>query len=354
MSQFDGFNAENKLRIPLSAYAAQIIDTDCFNFSKKKTTLINTIIINSYKFADSSISLRLKEYKDELETCLNSSQKKDATSLIKNIIDVKAEELINKYTKRYAADVNWQITLSKKTKKLLTEDKYSSEELYYGKRPGHYVRAILEEYALKPHNSREKIVFKDIFDAANISIDGNYKIRITNNKGNQFLIKPYKIMTDPLSMHHYLVGINASYENSDETNETELRKAVISLRISKLINAEPEYLSDGKLSEIEQNIILDELKRKGVQFVTSEQQSITIWLSDEGIRKYETMIHLRPSGMPVDESNKHIYRFECTDSQILFYFWRFGKDAKIINPPELANKFMEAYKEAYESYDNRF
>ncbi len=346
MSNFGEFNAENKLRIPLSAYAAQIIENDCFNFSKKKATLINAIIINSYQTADCSISLRLKEYRSELVAYLKNTRQNESNKLIDSIIDVKTQELVKKYAKRYISDVNWQITLQKDVKKLLTDDPYSAEEQYYGQKPGHYVRALLEEYARKPYYSREKIIFKDILDAANIAIDGHYLLNLTNIHGYRYSIKIHSIKTDPLSMFHYIIGINTENDKYTKNNESN----IVSLRISRLSTAEPQYLSAGELTEAESLTIMQELETKGVQFVTSETQSIEVWLSDTGIRKYETQAHLRPPVSYRDEFDNHIYHFECTDAQILFYFWGFGKDAKIINPPELFNTFKEKYKEAYESY----
>lgn len=36
--------------------------------------------------------------------------------------------MITKYAKRYLADENWQVTLTKRVKEILTEDPYTSEE----------------------------------------------------------------------------------------------------------------------------------------------------------------------------------------------------------------------------------
>lgn len=164
MSRFDGFNAENKLRIPLSVYAAQIIESDCISFSKKKTTLINSIILNYYHSADCSISLQLIKYKEQLSHCFSASDQKKNELIINKIVSGKAKELQNKYAKRQLADVNWQITLNKKVKELLTMDPHSQEEEYYGDKPGHFIRALIEEYSRLPFYQREEIIFKPLID----------------------------------------------------------------------------------------------------------------------------------------------------------------------------------------------
>lgn len=351
MSQFNDFNAENKLRIPLTAYAAHIIENDCFNFSKKKTTLINAIILNYNQTAACSISLRLREYKEELASYSKALRRNVNTELIDQIIAGKAKELTDKYARRYPADVSWQITLSKKTKELLTIDSTSCEEQYYGQKPGHYVRALLEEYTKLPHYLREEIIFKPFLDEAKNAIDRHYILKVTTENGICFSIKPHSIMTDPLSMFHYLIGYNANYDKNNIDNTNSFTSEIISLRISRLISVEQQYSSSGKLTETELATLSKELKTKGVQFITSKKHEIQIWLSDDGIKKYESQAHLRPPVLRKSANDEHIYYFECTDSQILFYFFKFGQDAKIISPPELAFQFKKQYKEAYELYD---
>ena len=350
MSQFGEFNAENKLRIPLSAYAAQVIESDCFSFSKKKTTLINAVILNSYQNADCSISIRLKAYREELLGYSSILKLKGSDELIETIITGKRKELEKTYAKRYPSDVNWQVTLSKRVKELLTEDPYTAEELYYGQKPGHYIRALIEEYALKPYYMREEIAFKPIFDSANMAIDGQYILSITNNRGNHFTIKPYGIKSDPLSMFHYLIGYNA-VNVSKNGNKYKTTSNVLSFRMSRLDSIEIQYLSSGKLTREELETIEKELDNKGVQFVTSEKSTIKVWLSNAGIKRYESQAHLRPPVLTIDSTDRHIYIFECTDAQILFYFFEFGKDAKIVSPSELSEIFKIKYKDAYDLYN---
>ena len=104
------------------------------------------------------------------------------------------------------------------------------------------------------------------------------------------------------------------------------------------------YYNSGKLSDKEISQIEQELSEKGVQFVSGTTAPIKIWLSDFGIKKFNTQLHLRPIGMP-DKSDEHIYNFECTETQILYYFIGFGRDVKILSPISLAEKFTKTYTE---------
>ena len=60
------------------------------------------------------------------------------------------------------------------------------------------------------------------------------------------------------------------------------------------------------------------------------------------------MQFLRPSYI---EKNDNIYKFDCTLTQAEFYFFKFGKEVKIINPPSLAEKFKAMYHEADLNYN---
>ena len=352
MSQFINLNTENKLRIPLSGYAANIIESDCFSFSKKKTTLINSIIINSYQNAVCSISLRVNDLKNELSEYIKNTRSLNSKELIDTIANEHSKELVNKYAVRSNSDVNWQITLSKRVKELLTEDTLSSEEKYYNQKPGRYVRALLEEYATLPYFMREKIIFKPIMQNIEIAINCQYALKLTNQYGAHFFIKPHSIKTDPLSMFHYLIGYNIDHPSfTSETTASDKYSQVAGFRISRLLSADIQYYTSGKLTNNENETILKEIEAKGVQFLVGEKNIVQVWLSNEGIKRFSTQTNLRPNLLRKDNNDEHIFYFDCTEVQILFYFFQFGCDAKIINPPEIKEIFMKKYKEAYELYN---
>ncbi len=347
LSSFRDFNAENKLRIPLSAYAAQIVESDCINFDKKKATLLNSIIINYYAYADCSISLRIKKYQNELMNNLESLDNQGKQKIIKELTDKKGKELSDFYSKRAQADVNWQITLNKKVKELLTADTYSSEEEYYGNKPGHYVRALVEEYSRLPFYRREEIIFSSIIELFNTAINNNYAIKATNNRGNVILLKPFGIESDPLSMYHYVVG----YTINNRTKDNTIVEKPISMRLSRLRELEITTMLDGELSLREKNQIVSEMKLKGVQFLSGINSTIKVWLSDKGINKYNSQLHLRPDYSMIDPHDNHIYYFECTEAQIMYYFTGFGSEAIVLSPETLSKKMHSLHQQAADSYN---
>ena len=191
MSRFEEFNPENKLRLPLTLYAEQVLETDCENFTLKRSTLINTIILNYYQTAECSIGLRLKKYAEELRANFKQRDLKKNETAIQTILDGRKEQLIEKYTKRKPSDVNWQITLNKKVKELLTMDNSTNEEQYYGNKPSLYIRSLVEEYAQLSYFQREAIVYQNILQTIEDSIKYEYQLKLVTNRGSHLIMKPY-------------------------------------------------------------------------------------------------------------------------------------------------------------------
>ena len=155
-----------------------------------------------------------------------------------------------------------------------------------------------------------------------------------------------------MSMYHYLVGYNIeAIESQNDPDSTYYYPPVISIRVSRLVDVEIQYFQSGAISMQEERQIKKELEEKTVQFVSGKSSIISVWLSDRGIRNYESQLHLRPSVIGIDPSDDHIYMFECTEAQILYYFLRFGKDVKILSPSSLADRFRQSYTEALENYN---
>ena len=349
MSQFEGFNTQNKLRIPLSSYTANILLSDCASFHIRKTTLINKVIWNYHPYAECSISLRLKDYKEELSKYLGETGTQKHEAVIRKLVSERARVLIEHYTKPSHADDTWLIPLNKEVKRLLTANSDSSEEEYYGSRPGYYIRELIDEYARLPFFRREEIIFQDFIKELQTAIREHSQVTVITNEERAITLKPYLIENDPLSMYHYLVGCTVLSDTTDASKNA-LRTdqyPVLSLRISRLKNVQRGNYQSGVLTRQETEQITNALSAKGVQFLSSDESDIQILLSDNGIRKYHSQLHLRPSYISADD---HVYSFRCTETQILYYFFSFGKDAKILSPASLAQRFEDSYREAYDLY----
>ena len=87
---------------------------------------------------------------------------------------------------------------------------------------------------------------------------------------------------------------------------------------------------------------------KGIPFLLNDVVEIGIRLTPEGISKYNSILHLRP---PYTRKTKDgLYIFHSTEMQIEFYFLKFGKDAEVLYPQSLRNKFRLEYEKALKKY----
>lgn len=65
------------------------------------------------------------------------------------------------------------------------------------------------------------MIYRKYFDAINTGIRDHLIVNVTTVKGSHISVKPYSVMTDPMSMYHYLVGINlSSIESSSSDNSS--------------------------------------------------------------------------------------------------------------------------------------
>ena len=359
MSRFSLENDQGKVRMSLSKKAFTTVMSDCFNFttkkgSLKKGTLVNAIVKNLAPDAECSISRRLRDYRNDLEETFTSEknlrilQSNSKSSIIDALVASHEKELKDKYTHRKSADESFVINLQKDVVDMLTSDPESTEEEYYGMRPGRYISQLVEEYATKSFYEREGIVYKDIIDTIQLAIDSGSRLTIKTAKDAIYHLKPYNVMTTPVSTYHYLLA----YDANDIPSHKNQSVKTLSFRISNIKQVKIEKAKNGWLTFAERNEIDNAIKERGVPYIgsTAHPKWIKLWLSDVGIKNYNSRLHNRPQGTHSDD-DPHIYTFDCTTTQILYYFLNFGKDVKIIAPESLAQRFKQAYSEALENYN---
>ncbi|MDO4554980.1 MAG: WYL domain-containing protein, partial [Lachnospiraceae bacterium] len=219
------------------------------------------------------------------------------------------------------------------------------EDIFYQDRPGLYLKCILEEYATLPYIKREKIFYKKTYDIVENAIESHKLLKVQTLGKRQFHVYPYKLIEDSLSTRCYL----ACY--SKEPSKTGNEKKPASFRIPRLsdirIMKESGHLTKTEIKQLEQTIA-----DRSIQFLVGEEDEIRVYLTDEGIRKYQEQIYLRPPKDPV-ASTRNEYVFHCTQTQAEYYFFKFGADAKILSPQCLQEKFSQMYLEAAKHYDGQ-
>ncbi|MDL2264733.1 WYL domain-containing protein [Synergistaceae bacterium OttesenSCG-928-I11] len=161
--------------------------------------------------------------------------------------------------------------------------------------------------------------------------------------GKKFQIAPYRLSSDKLSIYNYLIGYICPM-----TQDEAAQSKIGSFRISRIASVQPVRTMRVELSEQQRERLEDEISRKGAPFLVEEASEIVIKLSEEGVRKYHAQLHLRPRYLEKRDGDRYV--FHCTERQAEYYFQKFGRDAEVISPAHLRERFIHFYSDALEMY----
>lgn len=374
---------DQKVYLNLSHYADTIINNDMETFgSSSKSGFINRIFTNFYEDAQASVERNLDAEKSRLLKLIEDEdsdfmkqlrEKKVSKKVIKNIMKKFSAEIIlqkqNDLTALAASygdagpgksfrtlreakpaiakkavgmnirlnNQNYEYLVGKRAQFSCREDKY------YDGSAGRYVTAVIEEYSRLPLPRRSKIYFRDILyiiqSACNKSSCDNQRIlEITLHSDQLNYVHPYRIETDPTSGHMYLTGYRA------EENRT---GKMVALRLSKIRDVRILKKSSS-ISADKQSLLEKAIHDKGCAYINSgDAVKIEILLTPRGKELYHSLSANRPVYTETDGDK---YKFHCTAYQILTYFFKFGKEAKVTEPEALAARFKERFEEAAAQY----
>ncbi len=130
------------------------------------------------------------------------------------------------------------------------------------------------------------------------------------------------------------------------------KEEAASFRLSRIANVRPSHARSGKVTAEQKRVITKKLQSEGVQFLLQESETIRLKLTKRGKQMYESMAHLRPafSGREECADGSWIYWFHCTQLQAEYYFFKFGEEARILEPGEHAARFRQRFQAALDQY----
>lgn len=337
-----------KQHLNLSKIAYAIIERDMETFGQtSKSGMLNRIFENFRDDADASISIALEKRGRELEDILKgiSLDSVDRNKVIKLFLKDKEKSLKAKALS-YSKAITLKFRINNDNYEYLTaEEQECNEDRYYDSRAGKYIKAVIEEYARLPYIKREAIYYKERFDILERAIREQRQLKIMVKEGTVIKVKPFAILADPMSMYHYIVGIVAGEKYRIKEGQDSF-----SFRIASFLNVrilkEKAFISEAK-----QKMLEEEIRSKGVQFMSGEVHSFKVYLTNEGLKMYKRILHLRPEYISKEELKTGVYlEFLCTNEQIIYYFLKFGAEAKVVYPEEMVREFALRYKKANEMY----
>ena len=297
-------NELHKQHLSLSSEAWEIIKSDILEFSGKsykegKSGFLNRIFLNCCKMElfPANISGKISEQREKYRILLSRQKKfKTDPKLLQDTINLLIDDYLEELKKgisSYPRGTGDKYRVNKEAFEYLCKIPEDSYEVKIFQRPGKYLKAIF---------------------------------------------------SDNLNTCHYLVGVSRPLQ--EKTDAMNIEEQIASFRISRIskitVGQKGQMYDSGWKSELKGRI-----EKSGVSFLLCKDEKIKVRLTEEGVRKYTAQTHLRPRYESVEGD---VYCFSVTKRQILAYFFKFGKDAEIIEPVDLRLEFQEAYREAAETY----
>lgn len=342
-------NELQKQHLNLSDYAWSIIDNDMYMFysdtgKPQLSTFLNTIFINYFEISPSNLTNMVDKKTNEYYNILSTQTEKQ---LPNNTIQAIIEALISSYKRELSEQFlsfpkgeGRKFRVNNEVFSMLSNIPNDSVDFVIYNKPGKLLKALFETYSRLTFTEREQIIFADSVTYVKNAISIGLSLNLTLLNGLSYELIPYKIITDVGSNFNYIVGY-ARDISSDQYKYA-------SFRLSRISKAKINYNKKCQLSELQKKEISAKISEKGVQFLLNDILVSQIRLSEEGIKKYNSQLHLRPKY--IGKSANNIYEFCTTKEQLLFYFLKFGQDAEILSPIQLRKEFASQYKSALDLY----
>ena len=93
--------------------------------------------------------------------------------------------------------------------------------------------------------------------------------------------------------------------------------------------------------------IRNAIREVGIQYLADTYNKIVVEFTPHGENMYRSMLHLRPQ---YTKKSGNIYEFCCSERQADNYFFKFGHNARILEPERLADAFRRKYENAAKKY----
>lgn len=218
------------------------------------------------------------------------------------------------------------------------------------------MKAIFEEYAMKPIFEREQIYFKGVMDILQSAIAQKKSVKLSILKtirpdsneayARKFYFVPYKIIQDKARMFNYVIGYSEEIKEDGST----LPKKAVCYRISRIDDLRIMSSRSGFISKADQDAIDKMIVKKGPQFLVGEIIELKVKFTDKGIEGFNRHLYMRPTDYEKVKGEENTYLFRCTEFQAINYFFKFACDVEILAPESTREKIIQSYRDAYMQY----
>jgi len=361
-----GDPVDNRQRINLSDYAMSVIehDMDIFRASadvsdsnQDRSKYINQVLRN-YKDISTASSAQLINLKKE--KYLNAlAGLPDCETAVRRLLDDYKQELTDKrsyFLGKRGTSVN--IRLNKESLEyLVSPEAQANGHFYKDLRIGEYLKVLAEEFAELPYVIRERIFYKDIVDTIHAAVKDRKMVKIVlhsfikNADGtlvrNSVYLKPLDILEDTGKLYNYIAGYSSKNVQGPWTPYP--------VRLSSVSQCKKLNYS-GTITSKDRKELVDLINDLGVAYIgfpqSRKKNVIIVQLTQKGEKLYRRILHQRPMFIKEEEGKlgPNTHCFDCSEFQARVYFFRFGKEARILSPEHLALEFKELFEGAAARY----
>ena len=320
-----------KIYVPEEMKSRLENDAGLFEFTKKDGT------VNLNAFLKELIVNYFDQYQDNrkqlLDTILSDLEKLSSISAAD--VNVIADRIINGYMRssKHSTARNTAITLTLSRRSL--DIMRSIENNLLGQISlSQYINDMLESYLSIARSDREKIIFKEVFEALNDAIKKNRIITFSSTSVSDmvFTIRPYMIAASKEEQCNYLLCTDNRYHQP--------RTFRIS-RIRALYTTSDCFTPNEKVRKR-----LMEIAIRNPQSASKNVRA-TVILTELGIRKFHMITKNRPD---ISKREGNVFYFDWPKKQLEDYFGRFGEEAVIVSPLDCRLSMTAFYSKALEAY----
>lgn len=323
---------EEKIKISLPKSIRELLNKDCEDFKilKKNGTpnmnaFINLLIVNFFEeFSASTESLH-----DGVREALFSVPEAYKQRAFDGII-----KLLSGRTD-YLGENGRSVTLAfKPTKSSRREVSHIENLLLSSESQSSFYRRMLVSYSRKTKDERERIIHKENYELLRHAEKRGMKVCITLSNGEVMNgLSVYSVAPSKDELFNYVLAY------SSKGNHT-VRLASVDI---------VAVLSDRAHIPEKNRKLFDRQVVCGAQYpmYSTDDEPIRVRLTEKGKNLFKKIYLYRPTPVSIDGD---VYTFDCSASQVLYYFERFGENALIISPKRIGIFMRNYYHYALKKY----
>ena len=325
---------EEKLKIYVPEGVQRILmkDMELFEFYKKDGTLnrndfYNTLIVNYYETYQRHNEVLFTKIRKVLAEDVPKREVEDLSYRILQLSEDSSERLDSG-----RKDVTISIKPTKNSSSIF---RFIEDTLIKNSTLSRYFRDLFASYSLLPQDKRERIIFKENFEALEKAIARHRKVYFqTAANETAHVASPYVIADSKEELFNYLL---CEYRNTPYSFRISRMKKVIVLEEASSIKEETKHY-------------LEKMKKNGPQFAYDSRRDtslIKVRFTKRGEEMYKKIYLHRPAAV-AKEGN--VYLFECSAGQAYQYFSRFSRNAVILEPESLYEDMKKFYGMGVRAY----